>query len=53
MNTRATTDELPFLCNGTPGVKRSGRETDHSPSNSAEVNKTWIYTFTPPYAFMA
>jgi hypothetical protein len=36
-----------------PGVKRLGREADHSPSASAEVKKMWIYTSTPPYAFMA
>jgi hypothetical protein len=36
-----------------PGVKRPGREADHSPPTSAEVNKMWIYTSTPPYAFMA
>jgi hypothetical protein len=36
-----------------PGVKRQGRETDHSPPPSAEVKKMWIYTSTPPYAFMA
>jgi hypothetical protein len=36
-----------------PGVKRPGREADHSPPTSAEVNKMWLYTFTPPYAFMA
>jgi hypothetical protein len=35
-----------------PGVKRPGREADHSPSACAEVNKMWIYTSTPPYAFM-
>jgi hypothetical protein len=35
------------------GVKRSGREADHSPPTSAEVKKMWIYTSTPPYAFMA
>jgi hypothetical protein len=35
------------------GVKRPGREADHSPPASAEVKKTWIYTSTPPYAFMA
>jgi hypothetical protein len=35
------------------GVKRSGREADHSPPASAEVKKMWIYTSTPPYAFMA
>jgi hypothetical protein len=32
-----------------PGVKRPGHEADHSP----EVKKTWIYTSTSPYAFMA
>jgi hypothetical protein len=30
-----------------PGVERPGREGDHSPSTSAEVKKTWIYTSTP------
>jgi hypothetical protein len=35
------------------GVKRPGREADHSPPTSAEVKKTWIYTFIPPYTFMA
>jgi hypothetical protein len=36
-----------------PGVKRQGHETDQSPPTSAEVKKMWIYTFTPPYVFMA
>jgi hypothetical protein len=36
-----------------PGVKRPGHEAEHSPPTSAEVKKTWIYTSTPPYAFMA
>jgi hypothetical protein len=31
-----------------PGVKRPGRETDHSLPTSAEVKKTWIYTSNPP-----
>jgi hypothetical protein len=35
-----------------PGVKRSGREADHSPPTSTEVKKTYIYTSTPPYVFM-
>jgi hypothetical protein len=35
------------------GVKRPGREADHSPRTSAEVKKMWIYTSTPPYVFMA
>jgi hypothetical protein len=36
-----------------PGVKRPGREADHSTPASAEVKKTWIYTSTPLYVFMA
>jgi hypothetical protein len=36
-----------------PGVKRQGREADHSPLNSAEVKKMWIYTSTPLYVFTA
>jgi hypothetical protein len=36
-----------------PGVKRQGRESDHSPQTSADVKKMWIYTSTPPYVFMA
>jgi hypothetical protein len=35
-----------------PGVKRPGREADHSPPASAEVKEMWIYTSIPPYAFM-
>jgi hypothetical protein len=35
------------------GVKRPGREADHSPPTSAEVMKTWVYTSTPSYVFMA
>jgi hypothetical protein len=35
------------------GVKQQGCEADHSPPTSAEVKKTWIYTFAPPQAFMA
>jgi hypothetical protein len=35
------------------GVKRPGREAHHSPPTSSEVKKIWIYTSTPPYAFMA
>jgi hypothetical protein len=30
-----------------PGVKRQGREADHSPPTSAEGKKAWIYTATP------
>jgi hypothetical protein len=35
-----------------PGVKRPGRDADHSPPTSAEVKNTWNYTSTPPYVFM-
>jgi hypothetical protein len=31
-----------------PGVKRPGREADHSPPSIAEVKNAWSYTFTPP-----
>jgi hypothetical protein len=34
-------------------VKRPGRQTDHSAPTRAEVNNTWIFTPTFPYAFMA
>jgi hypothetical protein len=36
-----------LLSNGYPGVKRPGREVDHSPRTSAEVKKMWIFTSTP------
>jgi hypothetical protein len=39
---------VPF----SPRVKLQGREADHSPPATAEVNKMWIYTSIPPYAFM-
>jgi hypothetical protein len=42
-----------LLSNGLPGVKRPVRDAEHSPPTSAEVKKTWIYTSTPLYAFMA
>jgi hypothetical protein len=32
---------------GTMGVKRPGRETDHSLPSSAEDKNAWSYTFTP------
>jgi hypothetical protein len=35
-----------------PGIKRPGREADHSPS-SAEVENVWSYTPTPQYVLMA
>jgi hypothetical protein len=36
-----------------PGLKGPGHEADHSFPTIAEVKETWIYTTTPPYAFMA
>jgi hypothetical protein len=43
------------MCTGalSPGVKRQGCEANPAPPTSAEVKKMWIYTSTPPYAFMA
>jgi hypothetical protein len=44
-----------FYSRGTgifPGIKWPGREADHSPSSSAEMNE-WSYTTTPSCAFMA
>jgi hypothetical protein len=35
------------------GVKRPGREADHSPPSSTEVNNAWSYTSTPKYALKA
>jgi hypothetical protein len=36
-----------------PGVKRQGREADHSPPTSGEVKRMWIYASISPFAFMA
>jgi hypothetical protein len=36
-----------------PSIKRPGHEADHSPPTSGKVKKTWVYSFTPPYTFMA
>jgi len=38
---------------GEPGVKRPGRESDHSPPYSAKVKNVWSYISTPPYVLMA
>jgi hypothetical protein len=35
------------------GVKRQGREADHSPPSRAEVKNAWSYISTPQYAFIA
>jgi hypothetical protein len=33
-------------------VKQEERESDHTPTTSAEFKKTWIYTSNPRYALM-
>jgi len=33
------------------GVKRPGREVNHSLQSSAEVKNNWSCTFIPPYDF--
>jgi len=35
------------------GLKRPGREADHSPPPGAEVKNGWSCTSIPTYAFMA
>jgi hypothetical protein len=35
-----------------PKLKQPGRETDHSPTTSAQIKNTSIYTSTPPYVLM-
>jgi hypothetical protein len=35
-----------------PGLKRLGREADHSPPASADVKITWMYISTPTYVFI-
>jgi hypothetical protein len=34
-------------------LKRPGRETDHSPPSSADIQNAWNYASTPQYAFVA
>jgi hypothetical protein len=41
-----------FCCRNNIWVKQPGHEADHSPPAGAEVKKMWIYTSTPPYAFV-
>jgi hypothetical protein len=48
----STQPPVQWVLGASPGVKRPGREADHSPATSAKVRKMWIYTSTPPYAFM-
>jgi hypothetical protein len=51
---RAHPDSYPMGTRGTSlGVKRPGREADHSSPSSAKVKNEWSYTSTPQYAFMA
>jgi hypothetical protein len=33
------------------GIKRPGRQADHSPPSSAEVKNEWSYTASPPTCF--
>jgi hypothetical protein len=35
------------------GVKRPGRDADHSPPSSAEVKNAWSYTSTIQHVFVA
>jgi hypothetical protein len=35
------------------GIKRPGRQADHSPPSSAEIKNAWSYTSVPPYVLMA
>jgi len=35
------------------GLKRPGREANHSHPSNAEVKNAWSYTSTPKYSFMA
>jgi hypothetical protein len=35
------------------GIKRPGREADHSPPSSTEDNNAWSYSSVPQYVFMA
>jgi hypothetical protein len=34
------------------GVKQPGSDAHHLPPSSSKVKEMWIYTSTPPYAFM-
>jgi hypothetical protein len=44
----------PMVTEGSfPGVERPDCEADHSTPASAQVKKVWMYTSTPPHAFMA
>jgi hypothetical protein len=43
----------PNLLLSFPEDNAARAEADHSPPTCAEVKKIWIYTSTPPHAFMA
>jgi len=50
----AKTVSYPMGTGGfSPGVKRPGREADHSPQYNAEVKNAWSYTSTSPIVFIA
>jgi hypothetical protein len=51
--TEAHRASYPMSTRGSLGVKRPGREADHSPPSSAEVDNACSCTSTPLYAFMA
>jgi hypothetical protein len=38
----------PMYVGSFPGIKRLGREVDHSPTPNAGVKNAWSYTATPP-----
>jgi hypothetical protein len=43
----------PYPSVPSPGVKRPGREADHSPPPTADVKNAWSYTSTPKHVCMA
>jgi hypothetical protein len=59
LNVQTESEAFPAPCpmgNGRPflrGIKRPGRETDHSPPCNTDVKKERRYTSTNPYAYMA
>jgi hypothetical protein len=43
----------PLRSSQPPGIKRLECEAYHSPPTTAKAKKMWVYTSTPPYAFVA